>query len=733
MHTIHLNNIPTTGTVMFNNIKLGDDMMTKIKDKNVKSNRQSKFSGIGFKLIIAFIVMCIPISVLGYISQQKATVALRNSAVNSTIQTMEQSAKYLNLVFNTVTDTSMQIMSNKTVQNYVQSLDGKAAAYDKLKLRQDTEEFINTYTLSNQFIENISVLVGEGQSLNTQSLLSDEDIDNLKETEWFSSAIEADGRAIWVGWHKELDELGNNNTNYSMACVRLLKNMNTGTPIGLIVIDIKTEPIEELMSGIQLGESGEIHLLSPDGRDIASIHFITEEKEAMSQEEIDESTASFMKQGFISDIKESEEYSGNSDVSYNGKSHLMVYNKLEQNDYAIIGLIPTAELLSAASAIKKTTVGLIIAAIIVAIALGTYMAVGMSSAIGEVVNAANTAAQGNLTVIPRSNRKDEFGVLTDNIAYMITNVRHLVEESAQIAQTVSDSATTVAATSEEVSASSNEIATAIQEIARGAGEQADDVEQSVDKIQFLAEEINNVSQNVDTIHGISKKSTEITQKGILSIDNLSNCAQETTDIANLMLRDMQALSQESKSIGKIINVIDGIADQTNLLALNAAIEAARAGDAGKGFAVVASEVKKLAEQSMEATKEIAGILNATIKKTEESLKQAEAADEIIRLQNQAVNATVSSFNEIATSMEELAQHLDMISQGIIEMDKYKDEVVSAMHDISAVSEESAASSEEVTASTEEQLAGIEELTAYAQDLSTASDRLYEAINKFKIN
>ena len=57
---------------------------------------------------------------------------------------------------------------------------------------------------------------------------------------------------------------------------------------------------------------------------------------------------------------------------------------------------------------------------------------------------------------------------------------------------------------------------------------------------------------------------------------------------------------------------------------------------------------------MEATKEIAGILNATIKKTEESLKQAEAADEIIRLQNQAVNATVSSFNEIATSMEELA-------------------------------------------------------------------------------
>src|SRR5690606_20968562 len=91
--------------------------------KSITQNlKQSKFSGIGFKLILAFIVMCIPISVLGYISQQKASVALRETAINSTVQTMEQSSKYLNLVFGTVVDTSMQIMSNKTVQEYAQSL-----------------------------------------------------------------------------------------------------------------------------------------------------------------------------------------------------------------------------------------------------------------------------------------------------------------------------------------------------------------------------------------------------------------------------------------------------------------------------------------------------------------------------------------------------------------------------------------------------------------------------------
>lgn len=707
----------------------------KISLKPVKKAiKHNKFSGIGFKLILAFIVMCIPISVLGYISQQKATVALRESASNSTIQTMEQSSKYLNLIFSTVNDTSMQIMSNKTVQNYAQSMHTNIGAYEKMKLREDAEQFLSTYTYSNQFIENISIIMENGESLNVSSAISDEDLENLKNTKWYSDAVELGGQPIWIGWHKELDELKSNySRNYSMSCIRVLKSMNTGKTAGLIVIDVKDEPIEELMSGIKLGNSGEIHLLSPDGRDISSTHFASEDdEEPMTSEEIEEATSSFLSQPFISDIMESEEQSDNSDVTYNGKSHLMVYNKLPHSGYSIIGLIPSKDLLSAASSIRKTTVGLMLFSIVFAIALGAYIALGMGSAINEIVKAANTAAKGDLTVIPQSKRKDEFGVLTHNIANMITNVRELIEESAQIANTVSDSATTVAATSEQVSASSNEIATAIQEIARGAGDQAHDVEQGVGKIQALAEEINATSENVSTIHEISRRSTDLTKAGIQSVDNLSRCSEETTAIANLILDDMQNLSEESKSIGKIIDVIDGIADQTNLLALNAAIEAARAGEAGKGFAVVASEVKKLAEQSMEATKEIAAILNATIKKTDESLRQAQEAGAIINTQNQAVNDTVSHFNQIAAAMEELAEHLEMISQGILDMDEYKDEAVSAMHNISAVSQESAASSEEVTASTEEQLAGIEELAAYAQDLSAASDQLYKAINKFKI-
>lgn len=707
--------------------------MNKRKEKNVeKKNLKHALNNIKnvgihsirVKLICVFIILIIPIYILGTQSHYLASKTIEEITHASTIETMQQTNKYISLILKTVEDVSMQILSSSMLQDlFGSNLD--RSSYEAMQLKQEANSFVSGLAQNNDFISGISLLVDKKDSITTGYINTyNLDWNAVKEAEWYKNVVSANGKNTWIGSHPEIDAT-TSATNYIFSSARLYKNIATGKQVGVLIVDVNIKSIEEVLKGVKLGESGELHLITPDGKDIS----FSDENETNNEE-----TIKYIKnEEFFATIQEDTSQCSWLYADYEGQEHLVIYNKLGNTGFTLVGLIPVSELMEASEQIRGTTFNLVVIAALIALGFGLYLSTSMGNTIGQLVAVAGRAANGDLTTTPKSRRKDELGILTSSVSTMIENMRGLIEQAVSISQKVSNSSTTVAATSEQLSASSQEVTRAIQEISQGATEQASEAEHGVARMEELASRINELSNSANIISTVSMKTMELTKQGLSSIEDLNKKSSETTDITYSILENIQTLEENSHSINKIIKVIDGIADQTNLLALNAAIEAAHAGEMGKGFAVVANEVRKLAEQSMAATREIASIIKSVQEQTKLTVQKAIAAQDIVKSQNQAVDIAVSAFENIAASMDTLADKINEIMNRISEMDDYKNHTITAMQNISAVSQESAASIQEVTASTEEQLSGIEELAAFAQELSETADELSKTIGKFKIN
>jgi methyl-accepting chemotaxis protein len=694
------------------------------KHRNKSINPNSIIS-IRNKLIIAFMITVIPIVLLGAASYNKAKESIEITSKATSLETLKQANKYLLLSMDNIEAISMQIISGTDFQEYISIRDEKITS-EIITIQRNANSSISNSAFNTPDVSSIMAILDNNKSLLTHAINKDDTYERLVESQIYATAIEKNGAAFWVGSHPEIDELFTSNPPYAFSSIRLLKDFLTGEDRGLLVIDLKPAMIQKALGDINLGENSELHLISPDGRDMA---FKTNNSEI---ENIDTS----IKENQITEhelfAEATETTEGTFNIEYKGKEHLVLHTPVGDTGFFLIGLVPTENFSDAAGDIRYITVLFTTFAAIIAIAIGFYIAIGMSRTINRIITASNKAADGDLTVTLASRRRDELGILTKSINTMISNMRKIIEEATNTSESVNKSARTVAETSKHVTTISHEVAKTVQEIAGGASAQAGDSEQGVRIMGALALKINDVSDSTKVIGSYSEVTINLTENGLASIQDLENKAKETTQITQKIITDVQSLEDHSKSIDKIVKVIGNIADQTNLLSLNAAIEAARAGEAGKGFAVVADEVRKLAVQSTEATREIASIIKDTQEQTAAVVERAISSDNILKSQNEAVGNTLEVFKQISDSMKKLSDKVKDIMVVVDEMDSYKEETISSIYNISAVSEQIAASTEEVSASTEGQLTSIEELSDFASQLEAAANTLNDAISKFKI-
>lgn len=328
---------------------------------------------------------------------------------------------------------------------------------------------------------------------------------------------------------------------------------------------------------------------------------------------------------------------------------------------------------------RNITLTIMIAALLFSIGMGFLISQMIARPLNRVVGLVGQVANGDLRETSDIDTRDEIGVLAASVNDMILGLRKTINS--------------IMAASESVSAASQEISASTEEIASGSANQADAAQTMNELFREMSNAINEVARNAEQASELSNQTMSIAQDG-------SNVVETSIAGMNRVNDQMDKLVADSDRIGEIIEVIDEIADQTNLLALNAAIEAARAGEQGRGFAVVADEVRKLAERSSEATKQITTIISAMQENTRQSVTAVTEGVASSQETGEAFGKIVSMVNESATKAAEIAAASE-------EQAAQTSDVMTSIESISASTEEAAASSEE-TASAAQSLAQLSE-------------------------
>lgn len=679
----------------------------------------SKIKSIRTKLILAFLIPLCMILIQGAISSVGSSVTMNEMAEQSTLATIENSARYFNVVLSNIDRQIGQLVEDIDLQDY---LGGDASGDDLASQKRRVQQRLTGMEAADTNIAGI-YLIGEGDKVILPSIASTAKkptLEGLKKTATFQKAESDTDQTIWLGSHADFDQLtGVGQDVYSLSRIAIVKDVHTLKPIGLIVVDMRLSFVNSMLVTVNLGKNSEIHLVSPDGRDLSNISFSG-------------TPSNITGEPFFQGIVSGGTSYGSDRATYNKISYLTTYNKMRGNGFILVGMIPESELNAPSRRIIMITVVFVLLAVVIAFGTGITLANNMGNTIHNIRSATGRAASGDLTVSLASDRRDELGSLTLSINEMIGSMRSLISQMTSMAQKVTDSSNLVSTVSQEVTLGSREISGAIQEISQGAFSQASQAEQGVQQINLLAEKINNVTENARMINALTHDTQNVTQQGLNSVEDLDRKAHETTTISKEIIEDVRKLETHSRSIGDIVEVISSIADQTNLLALNAAIEAARAGESGRGFAVVADEVRKLAEQALKATSNISEIVENTRDQTCKTVEKAQASERIIKSQNEAVLNTIDIFNRIRNAMETLATHIEQIMSHITEMSADKEQAMAAIYNISSVSQQTAASAQEVTASSEQQLSAIEEMSGNARDLDKAAKELTESVKRFII-
>jgi methyl-accepting chemotaxis protein len=569
--------------------------------------------------------------------------------------------------------------------------------------------------------------------LNEQYGLDTSFITNLKGDLIAASFPGMQGNFADRGYFRELMQTGNAAwgdvllsvaTNHRVIPLAVPIKHN-GKIVGVFVSSLKLDDISRAVLETRVGETGYGYIIDKTG--LVLVH--PEDDKVLQENFAHTATGEFKNvvAGMINAQTGIDRY------VYEGIDKYCAYQPCGEQGWSLSYNVPAREVLGAAVASRNLILTLVVLCALAAACLGVYFSKGIAQPIVSLAEISDQMAAGDLRVSQlKVAAKDELGRLAASFQRMSGSVRSAVLQVQEGAEQVAAASRELSAGAEETAGSIVEVTNSMQQLAAGAEQQSASVEETSGMMDEMAANIRQVSaatqRNAEAVTGVYQAA----EKGNYALQEATRQMGSISEKTNHSAGIIKKLGTQSHKIGQIVDVITGIADQTNLLALNAAIEAARAGEQGRGFAVVAEEVRKLAEQSASAAKEIENLISEIQGDTEKAVTAMEAGTKEVAAGIEVVNRTDVALGEILSMAKEVAEEAGQAVYVLQGMAQAADEVVTAVNEVAKVAQNSAASSQEVAAAAEQQSATIEEVSASAESLAHIAQDLKKAVGIFQV-
>lgn len=364
----------------------------------------------------------------------------------------------------------------------------------------------------------------------------------------------------------------------------------------------------------------------------------------------------------------------------------------------------TASIDDASSSLTWTAIAVTLLSIGFGAACAWWLERSIKKPVLQLAEGAERIGSGDLTVALEYNIKDEIGQLYSAIGEMTERLHETIGGVLTSSRSVADA--------------SSQISSSTEEMAAGAQQQTSQASEVASAVEEMTKTIVENSRNASDTAVTAKQAKEAAEAGGKVVEETVAGMKRIAEVVNTSAETVKALGKSSDQIGEIIGVIDDIADQTNLLALNAAIEAARAGEQGRGFAVVADEVRKLAERTTKATKEIATMIKQI---------QADTQGAVVSMEEgtKKVGEGIALADKAGVSLKEIVG----ISQKVTDMIT---QIAAASEEQSSASEQISKNVEAISAVTGETAQGTQQIARAAEDLNRLTEELQGLVAKFTL-